>query len=131
MVQIHKTPTELLHLYRSFLRLSSRWPKDHLRPDRDLKKVIRSSVKEKFRKNSNVQEPEALTTLYQEAERELDALKRLLDNEFKAKYPLSQKIASPADNPAYYSGLMEAIDKAINKKLPDSSNAWYKRIFGL
>ncbi|CAG8585244.1 9066_t:CDS:2 [Ambispora gerdemannii] len=130
MVQIRQTPTEILHLYRSFLRLGSRWPKDHLRPDRNLKKVIESSVTEKFRKNSSAQEPEVLNLLFQEAERELDALKRLLDNEFRAKYPLSKKIASPVDNPTYYSGLMVAIDKAVNKKLQNSSNgifAWYKR----
>ncbi|ORX45465.1 hypothetical protein DM01DRAFT_1339975 [Hesseltinella vesiculosa] len=60
-----------------------------------------------------------------DAKRQLDALERLLENEFKQKYPLSDKILSPAGNPKYYSSLLSTLN--ANK---DSKKGPFARFFG-
>ncbi|GAB5592543.1 hypothetical protein Unana1_07443 [Umbelopsis nana] len=98
------TRNELQSLYRSYLRLIADWPTDRVRPNRDMKKVLTARVQEMFRQKDNAQVD------IKEARRQLDALERLLANEFKEKYPLSDKIVSPASNPNYYSRLVSSLE---------------------
>lgn len=118
------TRNELQSLYRSYLRLIADWPTDRVRPNRDMKKVLTARVQEMFRQKDNAQVD------IEEARRQLDALERLLANEFKEKvnileclstavfgscltclqYPLSDKIVSPASNPNYYSRLVSSLE---------------------
>ncbi|CAJ0761083.1 16380_t:CDS:1, partial [Entrophospora sp. SA101] len=56
------------------------WPADHLRPNRNLKQVLHLRVTEGFQKNMIINDPEVHNKLITEAEIELDALKRLMEN---------------------------------------------------
>ncbi|KAI8333517.1 hypothetical protein BC941DRAFT_433683 [Chlamydoabsidia padenii] len=97
---------EIQTLYRSYLRLVHDWPADKVRPNRDMKQILTTRVEETFRKQlQNDNESFDLA----EAKKQLDALERLLDNEFKEKYPLSDKILTPAGNPKYYSSLLSSL----------------------
>ncbi|KAI8137363.1 hypothetical protein BJV82DRAFT_635600 [Fennellomyces sp. T-0311] len=103
------TRAEIHALYRNYLRLVRDWPADKVRPRRDMKQVLAQRVEETFRRpleDDNV--PLNMT----EAKQELEALEKLLNNEFKNKYPLSDKILSPASNPNYYTRLVSALGAA-------------------
>ncbi|KAF0388359.1 cytochrome b pre-mRNA-processing protein 6 [Gigaspora margarita] len=122
--------TDILSLYRSFLRVIERWPTDYLRPTRNFKHVLHLRVTEGFRQNLSVKDKDVLRALVMDAETELDALRRLANNEFKEKYPLSDRIYRPAANPKYYSGLVTAIDKAAKlKQEEDLKPSLWKRLF--
>ncbi|CAG8830616.1 4401_t:CDS:2 [Gigaspora margarita] len=122
--------TDILSLYRSFLRVIERWPTDYLRPNRNFKHVLHLRVTEGFRQNLSVKDKDVLRALVMDAETELDALRRLANNEFKEKYPLSDRIYRPAANPKYYSGLVTAIDKAAKlKQEEDLKPSLWKRLF--
>ncbi|KAI8390919.1 uncharacterized protein BYT42DRAFT_542563 [Radiomyces spectabilis] len=102
-------PRQEIHaLYRSYLRLVRDWPADKVRPNRDMKQMLAKRVEETFR-----QPLQSETEVFNidKAKKQLDALERLLDNEFKLKYPLSDKILSPASNPKYYSSLISSLSK--------------------
>ncbi|OBZ91504.1 Ubiquinol-cytochrome-c reductase complex assembly factor 2 [Choanephora cucurbitarum] len=92
---------EIQPLYRSFLKVVQRWPTDKVRPNRDLKQVLITRIEESFKKQEGLS--------IEKAERELKSLESLLENEFKEKYPLSERILSPASNPTYYSSLVSSI----------------------
>ncbi|KAI8061016.1 hypothetical protein BC940DRAFT_310928 [Gongronella butleri] len=115
------TKQQVHSLYRAYIRLVRDWPADKVRPNRDMKQVLAARVEETFRKPLQDGEPIDI----QKAERQLDALERLLDNEFKQKYPLSDKILSPAGNPNYYSSLLSSLN--ANK---DSKKGPFARFFG-
>jgi hypothetical protein len=72
---------EIQPLYRSFLKVIQKWPVDKVRPTRDLKQVLTTRVEEKFRKPL----ANEATLDFAQAERELVALEKLLNNEFKEK----------------------------------------------
>lgn len=73
--------TEIQPLYRSFLKVVQKWPADKVRPTRDLKQVLTTRVEETFRKPL----ANEATLDFAKAERELFALEKLLNNEFKEK----------------------------------------------
>jgi Complex 1 protein (LYR family) len=73
------TRNEVQSLYRSYLRLIADWPADLVRPNRDMKKVLTARVQEMFRQSDHAQVDVA------EARRQLEALERLLANDFKEK----------------------------------------------
>lgn len=73
--------TEIQSLYRSFLKVIQKWPADKVRPTRDLKQVLTTRVEETFRKPL----ANEATLDFAQAERELFALEKLLNNEFKEK----------------------------------------------
>ncbi|CAG8443956.1 12150_t:CDS:2 [Funneliformis caledonium] len=127
------TKAEILSLYRGFLRIIENWPNDLLRPNRNLKQVLHLRVTEGFRQNIVVKDQNIYNDLVLHAEKELNALRRLEENEFKEKYPLSDKMYTPAANPKYYSGLVVALDKAAKQKQIDDSTppSWWRRILGL
>ncbi|CAG8683905.1 18020_t:CDS:2 [Racocetra fulgida] len=123
------TRTNILSLYRSFLRVIERWPTDYLRPNRNLKHILHLRVTEGFKQNIAVKDANVLRALVLDAEVELDALRRLAENEFKEKYPLSDRIYRPAANPKYYSGLVAAIDKTAKlKQEADLKPSLWKRL---
>ncbi|RHZ81239.1 hypothetical protein Glove_122g104 [Diversispora epigaea] len=123
------TREEVFSLYRSFLRVIERWPTDYLRPNRNLKHVLNLRVAEGFRQNIVVKDANDFNTLFFGANSELEALRSLVDNEFKEKYPLSDRMYQPAANPKYYSGLIAAIDKAAKQKREEDAkqpSVWEK-----
>ncbi|CAB4384363.1 unnamed protein product [Rhizophagus irregularis] len=124
---------EILSLYRGFLRIIENWPNDYLRPNRNLKHVLYLRVTEGFRQNTVVKSPHIYNGLVSNAEKELNALRVLEENEFKEKYPLSDKMYRPAANPRYYFGLLAELDKAAKQKQIDDSTppSWWRRLFGL
>lgn len=79
------TREEVLTLYRSFLRIIEGWPTDYLRPNRNLKHVLHLRVTEGFSQNMVAEDAKGLNALFSAANLELDALRRLADNEFKEK----------------------------------------------
>ncbi|KAI9476466.1 MAG: hypothetical protein EXX96DRAFT_620910 [Benjaminiella poitrasii] len=112
---------EIQSLYRSFLRVVQKWPVDKVRPKRDLKQILSTRVEETFRKPLVNQEKLDMA----QARRDLVSLEKLLDNEFKEKFPLSEKILSPASNPKYYSGLISSLN--ANK---DGSKGFLVKLLG-
>ncbi|CEG69905.1 hypothetical protein CU097_009684 [Rhizopus azygosporus] len=111
------TSAEIQPLYRSFLRVVQRWPVDKVRPNKDLKQVLTTKVEESFRNESTLD--------IAQAEKQLFALEKLLNNDFKQKYPLSETILYPASNPKYYSKLISAL--GANK---ESNKGFLARLFG-
>ncbi|CAO3666319.1 unnamed protein product [Umbelopsis vinacea] len=75
-----------------------------------MKQVLTARVQEMFRQKDNGQVD------VEQARKQLDALERLLSNEFKEKYPLSDKIVSPASNPNYYSRLVASLEAQKTSK---------------
>lgn len=72
---------EIQPLYRSFLKVIQKWPVDKVRPTRDLKQVLTTRVEETFRKPLANQ----AQLDFAQAQKELFALEKLLNNEFKEK----------------------------------------------
>ncbi|CAO3702173.1 hypothetical protein G6F56_008820 [Rhizopus delemar] len=110
------TSKEIQPLYRSFLKVVEKWPVDKVRPNRDLKQIITTRVEESFRNENTVD--------IAQAEKQLFALEKMLNNEFKNKYPLSEKILVPASNPNYYSKLVSAL--GVNK---EGNKGFLSRLF--
>ncbi|KAG0240787.1 hypothetical protein BGW41_006645 [Actinomortierella wolfii] len=107
--------TTIVHLYRSYLRIINKWPVDHIRPNRNLKTALRSQVEESFRSTSKLSN-DTLAARLEDGERQLNALKRIANNEFKQKYPLSSKLLSPASNPNYYTKLVDMLEKETSAR---------------
>ncbi|KAI9280738.1 hypothetical protein BY458DRAFT_500222 [Sporodiniella umbellata] len=107
---------EIQPLYRSFLKVVERWPVDKVRPNRDLKQIITTRVEESFRNQNSVD--------ISQAQKQLLALEKMVDNEFKNKYPLSEKILNPASNPNYYSKLVSALGAQ-----KDTNKGFFARLF--
>ncbi|CAO3655275.1 unnamed protein product [Mucor hiemalis] len=59
------------------------------------------------------------------ARKELAALESLLENTFKDKYPISDKILTPAGNPNYYSKLVSSLEAS-----KDGSRSALAKLFG-
>ncbi|KAI7901117.1 uncharacterized protein BX663DRAFT_514992 [Cokeromyces recurvatus] len=112
---------EIQTLYRSFLKVMQKWPVDKVRPKRDLKQIMSNRIEETFRKPLLNKDQLDMT----QAKRELAALERLLNNEFKERFPLSEKILSPASNPKYYSRLIASLN--ANK---DGSKSFLAKLLG-
>lgn len=82
---------EIQALYRSYLRLVRDWPADKVRPERDMKQVLAQRVEETFRRPlENEHEPFDVAS----AKRQLVALEKLLNNEFKNKVLFSKRRSS-------------------------------------
>ncbi|KAI7880928.1 hypothetical protein K492DRAFT_207204 [Lichtheimia hyalospora FSU 10163] len=97
---------EIHALYRNYLRLVRDWPADKVRPRRDMKQMLAQRVEETFRRPlENEHEPFDI----KDAQQQLVALEKLLNNDFKNKYPLSDTLLSPASNPNYYSRLLNSL----------------------
>ncbi|CAO3682310.1 hypothetical protein CU097_006467 [Rhizopus azygosporus] len=110
------TRQEILSLYRSYLRIVREWPEDKVRPNRGMKQVLAKKVEEQFRSSSNID--------YDKSVQEMKALDYLLDNRFKEKYPISDKILMPAGNPNYYKKLLSSLE--ANRE--DNKSLW-QRLF--
>ncbi|KAI9270111.1 NADH ubiquinone oxidoreductase subunit NDUFA12-domain-containing protein [Helicostylum pulchrum] len=106
-------------LYRSYLRIVKEWPEDKIRLNRGMKQILSKRVEETFRTG---QEKDTLDLSKQH--RELEALEFLLDNKFKDKYPISDKILTPAGNPNYYSKLIASLEASKDGKGP------FAKLFG-
>ncbi|CAO3641132.1 unnamed protein product [Mucor fragilis] len=113
------TRQEIHSLYRSYLRIVREWPSDKIRPNRGMKQILAQRVEETFRA------PNTETIDIEKARKELDALECLLDNTFKEKYPISDKILTPAGNPNYYSKLVSSLE--ANK---DGQRSALSKLFG-
>ncbi|KAF9971328.1 hypothetical protein BGZ73_005751 [Actinomortierella ambigua] len=109
------TQQAIVHLYRSYLRVVNKWPTDHIRPNRNLKTALRSQVDESFRSTTPLS-ADTLAARLQDGQRQLDALKRIANNEFKQKYPLSPKLLTPASNPNYYTKLVDMLEKETSAR---------------
>jgi hypothetical protein len=69
--------SEAQTIYRSFLKVIQKWPVDKVRPNRDLKQILATRVEESFRNEQ--------TLNVQDAKKQLIALEKLLNNDFKAR----------------------------------------------
>ncbi|KAG0086632.1 hypothetical protein BGZ93_011408 [Podila epicladia] len=105
----------IVHLYRAYLRVISKWPADPIRPTRNMKTALRSQVTESFRSLNN-QADTSVAQRIADAQVQLQALQKITRNEFKQKYPLSPKLLTPASNPNYYSKLVDMLEKETAKK---------------
>ncbi|CAG8533072.1 1785_t:CDS:2 [Paraglomus brasilianum] len=122
---------EILHLYRHFLRTLKLWPPDDLRPNRSLRNVLYGQIREEFRKNLNVEDPEISRKLMEEAKMEYIALQKLVGNEYKEKYALSARIFKPSKKPSHYKNLLAQLEKAAKKKRDELHRpSLWRRLFG-
>ncbi|KAJ3157468.1 hypothetical protein HDU86_003360 [Geranomyces michiganensis] len=78
------TTTEILSLYRSFLRLQRNWPRQDGRPAR-LRDYILTRVRTDFRDPA-----QDVAGRYQQGQRELASLERILDGHMEAEFALPQ-----------------------------------------
>ncbi|GAA5810778.1 hypothetical protein MFLAVUS_004204 [Mucor flavus] len=99
------TQQEIHSLYRSYLRIVKEWPEDKIRLNRGMKQILSKKVEETFRTGQGKD-----TLDLNKQRKELEALEFLLDNKFKDKYPISDKILTPAGNPNYYSKLVASLE---------------------
>ncbi|KAI8084258.1 NADH ubiquinone oxidoreductase subunit NDUFA12-domain-containing protein [Gilbertella persicaria] len=104
---------------KSYMRIVNEWPVDKVRPTRGMKQVLEKRVEEAFRA------PSVEFMNLEKAHQELKALESLLDNTFKEKYPISDKILTPASNPNYYSKLMSSLEAS-----KDSQKSTLAKLFG-
>ncbi|KAF9385655.1 hypothetical protein CPB97_004625 [Podila verticillata] len=104
----------IVHLYRAYLRVITKWPADPIRPTRNMKTALRSQVTESFR--SLNKQDSSVAQRIADAQVQLQALQKITRNEFKQKYPLSPKLLTPASNPKYYSKLVDMLEKETAKK---------------
>ncbi|KAI8362765.1 NADH ubiquinone oxidoreductase subunit NDUFA12-domain-containing protein [Blakeslea trispora] len=109
---------EILALYRSYMRIVRDWPEDKVRPNRGMKQVLEKRVEETFR----TAHPDIHL---EKAKKELESLESLLDNTFKEKYPISEKILTPASHPNYYSKLISSLEAS-----KDGQKSTLAKLFG-
>ncbi|CAB3409624.1 unnamed protein product [Caenorhabditis bovis] len=70
------------HLYKQYLRLISKWPKDPFKsPERDFANFLSKDVERQFKEAKSIPFDSAL------CEKRLNALEQLLNNEVVKKYP--------------------------------------------
>ncbi|KAI8593068.1 hypothetical protein BDZ88DRAFT_405392 [Geranomyces variabilis] len=81
------TTTEILSLYRSFVRVQRSWPRQDARPAR-LRDYILTRVRTDFR------EPQVegldVASRYQQGQRELASLQRILDGKIESEFALPE-----------------------------------------
>lgn len=80
---------QVLSLYREYLKLVRDWPADKVRPSRDMKQVLAQRVEETFRRPLQ-NEHESFDIA--DAQRQLEALKKILNNDFKSEVNLRRYI---------------------------------------
>ncbi|OBZ84849.1 hypothetical protein A0J61_07101 [Choanephora cucurbitarum] len=110
---------EIIALYRSYMRIVRDWPEDKVRPNRGMKQVLEKRVEETFR----TAHPDIHL---EKAKKELESLELLLENTFKEKYPISEKILTPASNPNYYSKLISSLEAS-----KDGQKSALAKLFGV
>ena len=76
------TRAEIHTLYRNYLKLVRDWPADKVRPNRDMKQVLTQRVEETFRRPL---EDDSAPFNIKDAQNQLEALEKLLNNEYKTK----------------------------------------------
>ncbi|KAF9436474.1 hypothetical protein BGZ76_003905 [Entomortierella beljakovae] len=106
----------VVSLYRSYLKVINKWPADPIRPTRNMKTALRSQITESFRNPVTGTNNNTVPARIHDAQIQLEALKKITNNEFKQKYPLSSKMLTPASNPNYYSKLVDMLEKETAKK---------------
>ncbi|KAH8895913.1 hypothetical protein GQ53DRAFT_819872 [Thozetella sp. PMI_491] len=102
---------------KHFQRVVSRWPKDPLRPDRQLQDVLTKRLES----GNFAPGTEALgETAKQEANlRQANAAFGLLDNRYKSRHRISPHLLKPTSNPDYYTALLREIDEAPKRSWID------------
>ncbi|KAG5437110.1 hypothetical protein PCANB_001231 [Pneumocystis canis] len=131
---ISKVP-EIAHVYKSdrsrYEATAKEWtrkriPDDPLRPHANLKTVLRPRAYD-YIKNTQTERninQDNLTQNKQELLDQYSALQYLANDKYKLKFPLSEKILHPSENPEYYKKLIES----IKPKPPRSSlfKKWFR-----
>lgn len=92
------------------LRALSRWPADTIRPQIQFQDVLRKRIETNKLKLS---EPEQLA--------QANALYSLVDNRYKAKYPITGTLLKPKSNPTYFTDLTKEFEEAPNR-------SWLQRL---
>ncbi|PQE32387.1 hypothetical protein CJF32_00001141 [Rutstroemia sp. NJR-2017a WRK4] len=113
--------------YKHYIRGLSRWPKDILRPETQFTDVIRRRIDKKFLPAAN---GSAAAPVNEKAElRQVNALYSLLEDRYKRKYPLSDKIMKPASNPNLYQDLLKELEAAPTRTyFQGLINRWKKMV---
>ncbi|KAK9685909.1 hypothetical protein K7432_015328, partial [Basidiobolus ranarum] len=83
---------------------------------------------EDFRKPLNASTEAEVEATLQETRSQLEALKKVLGNDYKKENKLSESILTPAGNPSYYERLLVSLD-ALSKADKDPKNL-FVRLFG-
>mmetsp|Transcript_14689 Transcript_14689/g.25113 ORF Transcript_14689/g.25113 Transcript_14689/m.25113 type:complete len:127 (+) Transcript_14689:34-414(+) len=78
---------DVLRLYRSFLVIGRRWPREEGRNDMGLGNFILKRTKEEFRLSQHEIDEVKAAALIEGARTQIAALEAILDNRFLAQYP--------------------------------------------
>lgn len=91
--------TQVIRMYRYFLRLQRHWTEEPTRPGRNLKEHLKKKIAQEFREGASA-DPQKAARLLQNGERQLMAAKRILNKEYANKYPVPSNF-EPVHRPAY------------------------------
>ncbi|KAI9797860.1 MAG: hypothetical protein M1833_005060 [Piccolia ochrophora] len=117
-------------IYKSFVSALERWPQDLLRPEVSFRNVMRKRLDKRFAISSGApnggSSVTASTPVNEIVEKEqVKALESLLQDRYKAKYPLSDNFMRPASNPTHYTNLIAELDAAPTRSwLGAQLNKW-------
>ncbi|KAK0516983.1 hypothetical protein JMJ35_000138 [Cladonia borealis] len=114
-------------IYKHYQRILTQWPVDRLRPEVSFQKIIQHRIDTQLKPpttppQDNVVSNQAQATIptsvpfdEQGQLEQVNVLYSLLENRYKKKYPLSEKMMRPASNPDYYDKLVKELDEAPNR----------------
>ncbi|KAL2128945.1 hypothetical protein VTI74DRAFT_8428 [Chaetomium olivicolor] len=93
-----------------FRGVLTRWPKDPLRPECQLQDVLAKRLEK------GVVAPKARGTSQEFADlKQANALYSLLEDRYKNKYRVPNKMFEPKSNPTYYNDLIKELEEAPNR----------------
>ncbi|GAA5862495.1 hypothetical protein JCM8547_002083 [Rhodosporidiobolus lusitaniae] len=107
-------------LRSTWLAIAEQWPKDVLRPNRQLASAIRSAADRAFlqSRSSSADAPaqaavrELSRVQQKKASEAAESLRRLMANEAFKQHPMSERTTKPASFPKHYSRILDSIAKA-------------------
>ncbi|KAH0610023.1 uncharacterized protein H6S33_012569 [Morchella sextelata] len=133
-------------LHKQYRTLAELWPTDPLRPNLSLQTLLQQRIARQF--VQAVEGDEAIPTQNHSgpattgsgsagegrpvvkfdegrAAREINALGSLLEDRYRKKYPVSDRILKPRGNPEYYDNLIKELEQAPGRSWWETKlNAW-------
>jgi hypothetical protein len=120
---------KVLALYRRLLRAQQVWPKDPLRPARNIKEMLALKIREEFRRCMGEKDPIMIQKCLDDGNRQLKSLIILLNNTYALRYPrdaaLMDKIRPSAE---LCSLLSTESQEKLMRETPNRMLPWISRL---
>ncbi|KAJ1977051.1 acetylornithine aminotransferase [Dimargaris verticillata] len=144
---------EVERLYKAFLDVVGRWPKDPLRMDQDFATVLSQRIHSELGPLVGEPAPKAVAEAQstptpppatpptpapgakafdalslEQIGQDLHAFQAIVGDKFKQQYPLSESILKPKIAPIYYIDMLEKLDNAATNppKAPNFFQRWFR-----